>query len=58
MGEQSFVLDRLLRTRHHEERRDLAEMLVCDANDGAIEHRRKNVGHLLDFGRTRLRQRT
>ena len=37
--------------RHHEQRRNLAEMLVRHADHGAIEHRREGVHHLLDLGR-------
>ena len=49
MRQQFLGLQMPTLAENHKQRGHLAEMLVRDADDGAIEHRRKSVSHLLDF---------
>src|ERR1700685_3367306 len=49
MRQQFFGLQMLTLAQNHEQGGHLAEMLVRNADDGAIEQRRKSVSHLLDF---------
>ncbi len=51
VGQQAFDLDGFAGAWNHEQRGNLAQVLVRDADHGAVEHRLKGVDHLLDLGR-------